>query len=391
MKKRITAIVIVVFMTAGWGFASEELEIFTYLYDAAQSTSDQLGILESVMEMHVSGAGSLYARAMARLVRDYPAMRNNTDRENAAFMASLLAEALGNEKQAASAPDLWRAVETFANPLVKSDAMIALGRIRAMAYLPQVIQILSDLNSRVPQDRLGGERIAFGAIVSLEKYQDISGYLPVFFASRAWYSDRVKTQALNALPVILADPTDQMLLVVRGAGYPADTKLVALRNIEATTAASNQSRSAVALAALTAGWTMQSSNPTVRQSLAVLRKESIGMLRKYGSTEPAIYEQLANSFNRGIDLEEKLAAVNTLATLATPDAAAQLNNFLIALNAKQSSGTATNQDNELVRAVIPAIGVVAHTSSRPLLASVERSNWPQAVVTLARDAASKIK
>jgi hypothetical protein len=390
MKKKIIALVLTAILATGACFAAEELEIFTYLYDAATTPTDQLGILQSVSEMRLQGIGSLYARAIARLVREYPSIRDINEKSNADELAVLLAGVLGNEKQVSAAPDLWRAVTAFPNPLVKSEAMMALGKMRATAFLPQIVQTLSDLNTRPATDRLAGERIAFGAILALEKYQDPSGYLPVFFASTGWYSERIKSQATAALPLILADPTDQMLQVVKGSGYPPSTKLVALRNIEAAKV-SNQSKSNVAVAALTAGWTVNVADTRQRMDLVTLRKEAMTMIGKYGSNDPGVYQQLANSYNRGVDLQEKLAAIQTLTAINTEEAAAQLNNFLAALNRKQKSGGVTQEENNLVRAIIPAMGTLRKSSSRGELMTVLSSNWPAAVNTLAENAAKNIR
>jgi translation initiation factor 2 alpha subunit (eIF-2alpha) len=173
-------IVLLVIVSAALCFAgSEELEIYTYLYNGALTNTEQLAILQNVAELKLSGAGEFYANALHRLVNDYQNVRNVIDKNAADEQAQILAKLLGDEKYNAAAADLWRVVESFSSPLVKAEALMALGKMQAGAFLPQVIKVLADLNAVSTPDRLTGERIAFGAIIALEKYQDLSGYLPV--------------------------------------------------------------------------------------------------------------------------------------------------------------------------------------------------------------------
>lgn len=384
-------VIVLLLAAASIGFAdSEELDIYTYLYDGAITVTDQLGILQSVAELGISGAGDFYARALTRLIREYPTIRDSLERESADNAVILLAECLGNEKYTASAGELWRSVEAFSNPLVKAEALMALGKMRATAYLPQVIQTLSDLNTRPAADRLAGERIAFGAIIALEKYQDVSGYLPVFFASTGWYSDRIKQQAGASLSVILADPSEPLSTVIRGSGYPYAAKLLALRTIEASNV-SNESKAATALTAFTEGWRASTNDVRLRMDLASMRKEAIGMLRRYGTSDAAVYPLLERSYKEGVDTEERLGAVAVLSSLGTEDAARLLSSFLMIINGKLQSGTLTQVDEQMVRSIIPALGATGQAIARPALRSVQALDWTNAVKNLATEALRNIR
>jgi HEAT repeat protein len=373
------------------GFAdSEELDIYTYLYDGAATVTDQLGILQSVAELGLSGAGDFYNRALNRLVREYPTIRDTLEKEASDNAVILLAGCLGDAKYTAAAGDLWRAVEAFSNPLVKAEAIMALGKMRATAFLPQVIQTLSDLNTRPAADRLAGERVAFGAIIALEKYQDVSGYLPVFFASTGWYSERIKQQAAASLPVILADPSDPLSSVIKGSGYPYTAKFLALQTIESSNV-SNGSKAAIALTAFTEGWRASTNDVRLRMDLASMRKQAIDMIRRYGTSDAAVYPLLERSYKEGIDAEERLSAVATLSSLGTEDSARLLSSFLMIINGKLQSGTLTQVDEQMVRAIIPALGATGQAVGRPALRSVQALDWTNAVKNLATEALGNIK
>jgi hypothetical protein len=390
MKRLITIFLLVIVATLGFA-GSEELEIYSYLYNGASSISDQLGILQTVVELKPSGAGEFYAGALHKVVLDYRNIKNITEKTNADELVLILSEQLGNEKYTAAATDLWRVVESFADPLVKAQALMALGKIRATAFLPQVIKVLLDLNASPAKDRLTGERIAFGAIISLEKYGDISGYLPVYFASTGWYSDRIKSQAVKTLAVISSDPTEPMTQVIRGSGYDYPTKLVALQTEEAS-GASNQSKAAVALAAYTEGWRASTSDPALRMALLRMRLTAMDMIKRYGATDDSVYRLLDRSYKEGseTDREESLNAIDILATLKTDEAVTQLNSYLMTLNTKMQSGTLNTKDRVMVRTVIPALGRTKSTKAGIVLRSVISLNWEEGVKNLAREALKEI-
>ncbi|MDR0590168.1 MAG: hypothetical protein LBG25_06445, partial [Spirochaetaceae bacterium] len=156
---------------------SQDLATYAYLYNGAETISDQLGILQQVKEANLSDSEEFFANALGRLLSDYPTIQATKERAAADTSARFLAEVLGDKKYAAAGRNLWRTVEVFSNPLVKAETMIALGKTGAVTYFPHVLQTLQDLNAHPTSDREGGERIAYGAIVALENYQDISDEL----------------------------------------------------------------------------------------------------------------------------------------------------------------------------------------------------------------------
>jgi hypothetical protein len=373
----------------------EELDIYAYLYNGALTNSEQLAILQNVAELKISGAGEFYAGALRRLVTDYQNIRSVTEKSAADEQVQLLAELLGNEKYNAAAPDLWRVVEAFSDPLVKAEALMALGKMRAVAFLPQVVKLLTDLNTTSTPDRLTGERIAFGAIIALEKYQDLSGYLPVYFASVGWYSDRIKSQARRSLPLIAADPVAPMTQVIQSSGYDYATKLIALQTVE-NSGVSNSSKAGVAVTALAEGWRSSTADPRLRVALNQMRKLAIDMVKRYGTDDEAVYPLLERSYtqyasrNDG-DQDEALNAITTLAALGSDESARRLSNFLMDINVKLQRNTITAKDNILVREIIPALGRTGRTLGRPALNSVTALDWVDAVKNLAREALKNIQ
>jgi hypothetical protein len=174
---------------------------------------------------------------LTQLLLEQPNLRSAAEKEAADASARLLAGLLGDSKYAAAAKDLWRVVENFENPLVKADALIALGQTRSTELFPFVLRTLSDLNLRPSTDPEAGEKIAYGAVIAMEKYRMIDGYAPVFFASAGWYSRRVKEQAARTLPFIVDDPSEALSAIIRSGTY--DVKLLALEKENASKASAD--------------------------------------------------------------------------------------------------------------------------------------------------------
>jgi hypothetical protein len=366
--------------------ATEEVQVYEFLYNAAPTNAGQLDILQNMVQSRLTGAGEFYAKALRKLLSEYKNIRDITQRNAADEQAMLLATLLGAEKYTQAAPDLWLVVDMFSAPLVKAEALMALGKIRATNYLPQVIRVLEALNTAPTADRLNGERIAFGAIIALEKYQDPSGYLPVFFASTGWYSDRIKSQAAKSLPFISQNPTPYMMEVVKGAGYDYPTKYGALRTIEASKV-SNKDKVSIAVAALNEGWRSSTSDVALRNVLSDMRKMSIGMINRYKTDDESIYPLLERCYTQGVDTQEKLSAIAALASQGTDEGARRLAKFLEVLNEKRRSNNIRPEDEQMVRAIIPALGQSGRSNVMEVRAALNNtasaSNWTPAVIALA--------
>jgi hypothetical protein len=390
MKKLFVLLILMIAVAMAGFSATEEVQVYEYLYNASPTHSGQLDILQNMAEFRLTGAGEFYAKALRKLVGEYKNIRDVTEKNAADEQAMLLSALLGAEKYTQAAADLWLVVDGFTAPLVKAEALMALGKIRATTYLPQVIRVLESVNVAPTTDRLNGERIAFGAIISLEKFQDPTGYLPVFFASIGWYSERIKNQAVKSLPFIAKDPTPYMMQVVKGSSFDYATKYSALRTIEAARGVDNKSKVGIAVAALAEGWRSSTNDMQLRSILADMRKMAIGMINRYKTDDETVYPLLERCYTQGVDTQEKLSAVAAFASLGTDESARRLSSFLMDLNAKRVSDNIRPEDEQMVRAVIPAIGQTGRSLGRPALTAVGASNWTPAVKSLADNAIKQL-
>ncbi|MFZ5369052.1 MAG: hypothetical protein ACOZCE_12565 [Spirochaetota bacterium] len=377
-------------LSAFGAFASEAMDVYTFLYEQAASPQERLAVLKSLSDQNIDGAGQLYAQALTQLLQEFPSLKTTAERDAADQSARLLAQLLGNSKYTSAAGDLWRVVENFSNPLVKADALIAMGKLRNVDYAELIEKLLYDLNLKPATDPEAGEKIAYGAILALEKYQQPSGYLPVFFAATGWYNKRIREQAERSLPYIMDNPEVPLTSLIRSSAYTYDIKFLALQRMEASKAPAD-AIARVAVIALAEGWRASTMDVKQRVQLGNSRKLAIDMIRRYKTEDTTVLPLLERSYKEGIDTEEKLNAVAALSAIGTDDAARLLSNFLLALNAKRKANNITQEDEQLVRAVIPALGATGKSVARPALQAVEYQDWTNYVKTLAQDALKQIK
>jgi hypothetical protein len=369
--------------------ADRDVDEFAVRYNAAFTHASQLSVLQSMVNAQPSDADEFYAKALHKLVTEYKSIRDDNEKKAADEQAIILAAQLGAGKYALAAPDLWRVANEFETPMAKAGAMMALGNIPAPAYIPQVIRVLEGMNVKPTPNRLYGERIANGAIIALERYRDPAGYLPVFFASIGWYSPIVREQAAKSFSLIAQDPSPYMMEVIKKSSYNPHVKFTALQNTEAAMIDSKK-KAEIAAEALHQGWRVNSRNDEIRITLTEMRKLAINMINRYKSDNQAIYQLLERSCTQG-SFDEKLAAIAALASQGTEEAARRLSKVLADLNAKRLRNNIKQEDEQLVRAVIPALGQLGLPQGRESLYAVGSSNWSSAVEKLANDALDQIK
>ncbi|AEF82835.1 hypothetical protein [Leadbettera azotonutricia] len=393
--KRILIVVLLGFAGMALFGQSEEVAVWSDMFDQANTVEEQLVYIKNVSEGALSEAEEFYAKALDKLIKEFPDLKTRSEWDAADAAARILSTRLGEAKYADAAGNLWQTVEYFPNALVKSDALIALGQTGNKALLPQVVQLLKDLNAQPQADRdmrERFERIAYGAIISLENYKDPSGYLPVFFASVGWYAERIKSQASVSLPNIMDDPTEFLLEILASPGYAYDIKHLALRTGQRSQS-TDEHKASVAVAALTAGWIASTSDVHQRLELSQMRKLALAMIRSYGTQDTAVYPQIDKSYKNG-DRDEQLAALEALKALASEDSARLLSEYLLNLHQRVVDGTNTRSDDQLVRVIIPALGDIGATgraSSRPVLLRVQaHPKQTDSVKRLAADALRKI-
>jgi hypothetical protein len=389
MKKLI--IVITVFaVISGAIFAQNQQDEPDFYIQQLDSQNTIDGLSRVVRNASEDGAGAeFYAHALNRLILLHPNIAGSGQQKTEDDLALPLCANLGEAQYTEAGPNLWKIVELFSNPLVKAEAMASLGKAQAVNFIPQVIQLLSDLNLEPGQDPMVREQIAYGAIVSLEEYKDSAGYLPVFVVTVGWYSDRVKNKAKEALPKIMDNPTEHLISVIKSSSYNYSAKLAAIQTLEAADVTTQQ-KAQGAVASLSEAWRTNTTLAAQRSILTSTRKLSLSMIRRYGTEDANVYPYLEKCYREGSDEEEQITAIAALSALATDDSARILSSFLNDIIARLARGTLTREDERLVRVIIPALGNTGRPGARNALRATLQADWTSTVLKLAQDALKQI-
>ena len=387
MKKIITIITVLTIISGAVYAQANDADFYTKELDS-QTTID--GIKRVVTNASGDGATTeFYARALDKLVYFLPNITGSTQQKDADDLGIFLAAKLGDAQYTAAGPNLWSMVNSYTNPLVRAEALSSLGKVQAVDFIPQVVQLLSDLNLEPGRDPMLREQVAYGAIVGLEEYKDSSGYLPVFFVTVGWYNDRTKARAREALPKIMDNPTEPLVSVIKGSSYNFPTKYGALQVLEASSVTTQQ-KSQGAVAALTEGWRTNTSQNPNRSTIINMRKLALSMIRRYGTEDANVYPLLERCYREGSDAEEQIASIAALSALASDDSARILSGFLNDINTRLARGTLTQEDERMVRVIIPALGNTGRPGARAVLRATVQADWTSTILRLAQDALKKI-
>ncbi|MDR3131164.1 MAG: hypothetical protein LBU18_06420 [Treponema sp.] len=368
------------------------MEFYQRLYSIASTAKEKQQIFQDAANAKMPDATDFYTWVLERLLLEYPNARGNQDIEAANRIIKSAADLLGEAKHLPSAGYLWRAGNIVIDPTAKAEILVALGKMQAVDFLPQVIQTLNDINEGgVTKNRRDRERIAFGAIVSLENYGDIRGYLPVYIASIGWYSEMVKRQAKESLLKISEDPIEPLTQLVQSPSYSYNAKYEALNEINKSSV-SNEAKSNFAIISYKEAWGASTANFLQQMDLAKTRKLCISMINQYKSGDEQVYSLLARSYTtEGNDETEKMGAVNALASLANEDSVRILSGFLAAINDKLRDGSLRQRDERMIRALISALGKTVRPEAASALRSVLGLDWPAAVKRLAEGELQKVQ
>jgi hypothetical protein len=395
MKKSAVLLVFTIFIGSSIAlFADTDLDSYISIYDSQATMVSKLAVLQEIISVigERPDSAPFCAYVLDKLLANYAGISGILEFGAADSIARITAERLGDAKYLEAAPAIWQTVNTFPNSQVRSTALIALGKMKALAYLSPTIRILENLNIHpAVQDRQNAEQLAYGAIVALENFGDSAGYVPVYFASQGWYSERIKRQARTSLEKIPTDASDPFIAVIKNSGYSYNDKLDALNSID-DSPAQKEKKAEAAAAGLSEGWRSSTNDIRMLTNLAGLRKKAIVMIGQYGifGDDTGVYELLDRSYKEGYDEEEKISAVRTLSALSSVESIRLLSSYLIAMNIKLQHNTLTQADERIVREIIPALGATHKLNARVALHTVASVNWTSAIKQLAEEALRNI-
>ena len=382
--KRLIPLIVLLALGSALAFADETTEVYRRLYLEAQGLSQKYAAALNLVQLRDASVAPILSDALTELISTQKNYTTPTDRDLYSKIIRVLAQALGEDKYLDAAPSLWDAVQQVPDPLVQAEALMALGSMRALDYAERISLLLRDLDLKPTVDPDYGEKVAYGAIIALEKLKDVRGFSPVFFASVGWYSVRVRQLAANALPNIASDPTDPIAEILRNES--ADRKTLAL-NAEIASQAPPERKIQTAVLALNLGHEKLPGDRVEARSFADLRKASLRALIALRAQGDAPVSGCVNSYSKGFDDEERLLALAALGANGTDPAAIALRDIILQLNADQQSGITDDTRNRMARAAIENAALTKNKLLKPALQSVAANDkWSGSVILAAQNA-----
>ena len=384
--KRYIAFAFLAIVAAAFGFADETSEIYQMLYKQADNLPQKYAAAVNLVSLDDKATAPILASALEELLLQQQSYTASIDQELYGMTVRVVAQALGNYKYAPSASSLWDAAQQVPDALAQAESIIAIGKIRDLAYAERISLKLRDLNLKPTDDRDTGEKVAYACIIALDKLKDLRGFSPVFFATDAWYSLRVRQQAINALPNISEDPTDPIKEIL---GVESPERKIRALQAEAASKALGPRKIEAAVLALDLGHLKVPRDKTEAKLFGDLRKLALRMMVNYKATGPAPVEGCRSSYEKGFDDDERLTALQALGVNGSDPAATVLRDIILKLNTDQKAGLTDDTRNRMARAAIENSAIAKNKILKPALLAVSINDKWSGSVTLAAQAALK--
>jgi hypothetical protein len=391
MRRFIITLMLSVVVSGATIFAqSAQLQFYKAQYQIGRSFPERLGIMEEVVKLSDEGVTEFLAQSLKDLNLSLQTVRSMDEAASADQTAILLCNNLGEKRYTASAADIWRSVNLFSNSLVKSEGMIALGKMNAAEYFPDISRNLLHLTlDRADVPALSGERIAYGAIMAIRYYNNPEGYIPVFLATSAWYSEWVKFTARETLTVLSSDPSVPLETVILGLSYTYEQKFLALQAID-TANIGGEKKAAFAVTALREAWRNRATDVKTLVQLSAIRKLALDIARRNGSADTALYALCERCYREGYGAEEKLDALAMLGAIKTDDSAKLLTTFLNDMNEMVRHEAITAEENDLLRSILRNLGATGSAFASAALQTVLHLPYPSQIQAIAAEEITRL-
>lgn len=391
LQRRGSVLVCVLLVGMAAGASGDAVsDSWSRVYRSASTLEQRFHLMQNIVALDNPDFIPLLVDSLGALL-DVREQRSSTEQMQWDSLARLMVVELGDLGAKDAGPVLYRIVAEAKNPLVRSDAMLSLGRIGATDWADEIALLLRNLVFLPGALVEGDEALAYGAIVALEALHQEVGYAPVFAASHARFSDRITRLAEETLPRMLTDPT---VVLERIVSLEQDTALglQALR-LGIRSEAPPEAKARLAATTLEQGLVRTADPAAKAAGLRQLRFEALLALADLGGKGvvlPAGVVRLGvRALARDPDMAERLAAVDTLRAEGSDDAVRGLIAYLVRWNNRQESGMSAPPDQiRVVTAVVQALGTMGSAVALPELARTQTIHtWQTSVGREANEAA----
>jgi len=357
-------------------YSDEVVELWASLYRNAETTRQKYEIMLSITEQNNREMIPTLMEALDELLK-IRGIKDKKESEVHNQLISLVVQELGELKAVDAKHLLYRVVEQSEDPLLRADALIALGKTGAKEYSPHIAKLLENTTLYREGDIIAEEAVAYGCIYALERFRDPVGYFSVFLASVSGFSKRITDAAKQALKKIVDDPSQILAQIIRNE--PSLKINYEALKAEINSSAPLMNKAMVSAEALKKGLILSSSNVEEETWLRELRITALQVFINLDSPyEPSIplIEELLYKVK---DQTEKFLALEALGSMGGDECAQVLARFLAFQNQRQQAGV-TMEDNLMVISTIRALGATKSPVGREELMKTKFVGYPQPVL-----------
>lgn len=382
------AVFLLVLLAPVPALGSEVSEMYARLYERAYTLQQKQEIMVAIEEQDDPDLASFLGAALEALISTQRAVTGATDRSIHAQLMRMVVRKLGGLRARDAAPLVLEAAEETTDPVLKAEALAALGSIGIPSYAEKIAAILRGLNLNPGGDRQAAETVASGCIEALERLREKAGFVPVFDASLGWYSRRVKDAAAAALAVMVEDPSEMLAGIVRTD--PSFEAMLRAMEFSAASSAPAEGRIRVALAGLEQAMIRGGRNATEETALSRIRTTAAAVLRDLKADSREAVPMLRTVlFSESAPSGEKMTILEALGASGSAEGAAVLIAYLKWHNDRKESGIQP-KDERLLRSVIVILGGMARQEAAGELVRVKTLGYALGPVHDAEAALAKL-
>lgn len=396
MKKMIVSFLFAVF-SLGILSAEEQGQVLARLYNSVTDLEQKYSAMQKMVRLDDPSLELTYINALSELLEGEYYSSSTGENKDLWYDLTLMILREVGEIKAQDAARLAHIVMRDYDGLLRSEAMISLGSMKAVEYTEEMATALRNINFNQRSDKDKAQTEAYGAILGLNRMGDIRGFEAVFYAHIGWYNRRVRGLAERTLKEMVPDPTEELLKIMATAN--ADIKLVALQS-ENESDASVENKNKAAAFALEEGVTLQGASVEEKVTLRNLRLLALDIIiENKASIEETVpylqraydeaFSQFLASAGTGSDSQEELIkAVEALGINGSEPAVLSLVNYLEYFHEKKRGGVSPNRGEELLlRQIIYGLGICGNGElALPALSAVEIYDYSNSINRAAKNA-----
>lgn len=369
------------------GFASDKSEIWSRMYKRSVLPELKHSVMLNIVELNDRDMIPLLEEILTEdIISNLDNKRGVTEESAFIELTKLVVKELGELKSKSSAALVYTIVKETEDPLLKADAIIALGNMRADTYVDDVAFILRNINLRPVEGQsseLANEaKVAYGSIAALDRFRNIEGYSPVFFASVGWYDQRVRNYADKVLKTIVSNPTEALIpIIIEGSFSEKEKAILEVASCNAPA----EDKAAAAREAMKQGFDNIAVTIQDGMVLTSIRKNAIKIMYSNKSSNIDDVYYLSESVRNGSDLEEKIYAIRTLGLNGSDEAIDVLSTILSDFNERSMSGLdITYADEDIIKEMIITLGKSGNQIASGVLTEVQFSGYSTGIIRQAK-------